>query len=83
MELMDTLFALCDGKRKHELTVTTHSPYILNEMCKQYRKGMNIYFTHVDENDSTRYTLKKLSEEEVNEVYTSGTDLFFNSAAFV
>ena len=72
-----------DYKREHTLLVSTHSPYILNEMCKLYHKGMDFYFTHVDENDSTHYTLKKLSEEEVNEVYTSGTDLFYNSAAFV
>ena len=83
-QLVDWLYEkVFDSKRENTLLVSTHRPYILNEMCKQYRKGMNIYFTHVDENDSTRYTLKKLSEEEVNEVYTSGTDLFFNSAAFV
>lgn len=72
-----------DPKRENTLLVSTHSPYILNEMCKLYRSGMNLYFTHTDENDPTRYTLNKLTNEEVNEVYTSGTDLFFNSAAFV
>ncbi|MBR3724441.1 MAG: AAA family ATPase [Bacteroidales bacterium] len=72
-----------DSKRENTLLVSTHSPYILNEMCKQYRKGMNMYFTYRDKDNSTRYSLKKLTEEEVNEIYTSGTDLFFNSAAFV
>lgn len=72
-----------DTKRKNTLLVSTHSPYILNEMCKQYREGMDFYFTYRDPMDSCRYTLKKLSKEEINEIYTSGTDLFFNSAAFV
>ena len=72
-----------DSKREHTLLVSTHSPYILNEICKHYRKGMNIYFTHIDEIVPSQYTLKKLTDEEVNEIYTSGTDLFFNSAAFV
>lgn len=72
-----------DYKREHTLLVSTHSPYILNEMCKLYRNGMNFYFTHIDENAPTKYTFKKLTDEEVNEIYTSGTDLFFNSAAFV
>lgn len=72
-----------DSKRENTLLVSTHSPYILNEMCKHYRKGMNLYFTHLEANNPTRYTLKKLTEEEVNEVYVTGVDLFFNSAAYI
>lgn len=72
-----------ENDSRNILFISTHSPYILNEMCKQYRSGMNFYFTYVDKDDSTLYSLRKLSSEEVNEVYTSGTDLFFNSAAFV
>ena len=47
------------------------------------RKGMSFYFTYRDNDYPTSYSLKKLTEEEVNDIYTSGTDLFFNSAAFV
>ena len=72
-----------DSKRQNTLLISTHSPYILNEMCKINRKGMGFYFTHHDEFNPALYSLKKLTEEEVNEIYTSGTDLFFNSAAFV
>lgn len=44
MDLMDTLFALCNGKRKHEFTITTHSPYILNQL--------NLLFRRFDEKDN-------------------------------
>ena len=72
-----------NSDKKHTLLLSTHSPYILNEMCKLYRKGMNLYFTHCDDNNPAQYTLRKLTDKEANEVYTSGTDLFFNSDAFV
>jgi predicted ATPase len=38
MELMDTLFSYCNGERKHELTVTTHSPYILNQLNLLFKR---------------------------------------------
>lgn len=78
--LVDMVF---DSDNKNTLLVSTHSPYILNEMCKLYREGMNLYFTHKDETDPALYSLRKLTDKEVNEAYTSGTDLFFNSEAFV
>ena len=43
MELMDSLFSYCSGDRMHELTVTTHSPYILNQL--------NLLFKRFDEKD--------------------------------
>lgn len=72
-----------DSKHKNTLLISTHSPYVLNEMCKQYRSGMNFYFTYPDESELSHYKLKKLSTDDVNEVYVNGVDLFFNSAAYV
>ena len=43
LDLMNTLFALCNGERGHELTVTTHSPYILNQL--------NLLFKSYDKKD--------------------------------
>lgn len=43
MELMDSLISYCNGERKHELTVTTHSPYIVNQL--------NLLFKRFDEKD--------------------------------
>lgn len=83
-QLVDWLHKVVfDSKHENSLLVSTHSPYIFNEMCKMNRKGMSFYFTYRDNDYPTSYSLKKLTEEEVNDIYTSGTDLFFNSAAFV
>lgn len=32
MDLLDLVFDLCNGERKHHCTITTHSPYILNKL---------------------------------------------------
>ena len=43
LDLLDMLFTLCNGERHHELTITTHSPYILNQL--------NLLFKRFDEMD--------------------------------
>lgn len=43
LDLLDMLFTLCKDERQHELTVTTHSPYILNQL--------NLLFKRFDEKD--------------------------------
>ena len=43
LDLIDALFALSNGERRHELTITTHSPYILNQL--------NLLFKRHDEKD--------------------------------
>ena len=69
MELMDTLFALCDGERKHELTVTTHSPYILNQL--------NLLFRRFDEKDNVQVGVdyNDVSVYAVNEGHISNIKL--------
>jgi len=32
MDLLDLVVELCNGERKHHCTITTHSPYILNQL---------------------------------------------------
>ena len=44
MDLLDMLVFLCDGEKKHECTITTHSPYILNQLnllFKRYDVGVS------------------------------------------
>ncbi len=42
MDLLNVLIGLCQGERKHDVTITTHSPYILNQLnllVKRYDVG--------------------------------------------
>lgn len=45
LDLVDMFFTLCNGERRHEFTVTTHSPYILNQL--------NLLFKRFDVNDTS------------------------------
>lgn len=37
-DLLDELISLCNGERKHSLTITTHSPYILNKLNLLFKR---------------------------------------------
>ena len=63
--------------------ISTHSQYILNALCKLRRNDMSFYVTYPAEEASDMFKVKQLSVEEIDEIYNSGTDLFFNYAAFV
>ncbi len=83
-QLIDWLYDMAyDSKHSNTLMISTHSPYILNALCKLRRKDMSFYVTHPDEEASDMFKVKQLSVEEIDEIYNSGTDLFFNYAAFV
>ena len=83
-QLIDWLYDMAyDSKHSNTLMMSTHSPYIFNALCKLRRKDMSFYVTHPDEETSDKFNVKQLSVEEIDEIYNSGTDLFFNYAAFV
>ena len=69
MELMDTLFSYCNGERKHELTVTTHSPYILNQL--------NLLFKRFDvkDKDNVGVDFDEVSVYAINEGRVSNLKL--------
>ncbi|MDE6804558.1 MAG: ATP-binding protein [Muribaculaceae bacterium] len=71
---------LVDSIKEHEdsLFVATHSPYILNQFIKADPRGLAIFFTHYAEDDSRLYTVRRLSESEIREIYDNGVDMFFN-----
>ena len=60
------------------LFIATHSPYILNELIKQTSDELRVFFTHRTDNETPSYTVRQLSNEEVEEMYGNGVDIFFN-----
>lgn len=76
---------LVDSIKEHEdsLFVATHSPYILNQFIKADPRGLAIFFTHYAEDDSRLYTVRRLSESEIREIYDNGVDMFFNFEAYI
>ena len=64
----------------NQFFITTHSPYVLNEFLENKKDELGIYLVDFKEGETT---VKGLTEDEVNKVYQSGVDLFFNSAIFL
>ena len=64
----------------NQFFITTHSPYVLNEFLENQKDELGIYLIDFKDGETT---VKGLTEDETNEVYQSGVDLFFNSAIFL
>ena len=64
----------------NQFFITTHSPYVLNEFLENRKDELGIYLIDFKDGETT---VKGLTEDETNEVYQSGVDLFFNSAIFL
>ena len=64
----------------NQFFITTHSPYVLNEFLENQKDELGIYLIDFKDGETI---VKGLTEDEVNEVYQSGVDLFFNSAIFL
>jgi hypothetical protein len=68
--------------KTNQFFIVTHSPLVIIDFLEyeHIRKETSIYlfdFKH----DQT--TVKRLSDEEIDEVYEYGTDLFFNIEKFL
>jgi len=70
-----------DPFRKNVMFIATHSPYIVNCFLERDQKDFNLLIT-VPAGDG-RSIVKNIGEEEIQKMYDSGADVFFNFEAFV
>jgi AAA15 family ATPase/GTPase len=68
--------------KTNQFFIVTHSPFIVNDFLEyaDVRKEVSIYLFDF-KNDQT--TAKRLTDEEMDEVYNYGIDLFFNIESFL
>ena len=64
----------------NQFFITTRSPYVLNEFLENKRKDLAIYLVDFKDGETS---VRGLTEEEIEEVYQFGVDLFFNSEIFL
>ena len=64
----------------NQFFITTHSPYVLNEFLENKRKDLAIYLVDFESGETS---VKGLTEEEIEQVYQFGVDLFFNAEIFL
>lgn len=84
-QFTDWLIELSKRRKKTvSLFVTTHSPYILTHLLQQKIPGFRLFFTY-QSNEATgcNYTVHQATEEELQEIYDNGLDMFFNYEAFI
>ena len=69
-------------KRNHFLFVTTHSPYVLSYFLQENIAGFKLMLTYPSEDDSGLFSVKSANENEIQQIYDTGSDAFFNFEAF-
>ncbi len=67
--------------RKNVMFLATHSPYIVNCFLEREKKDFNLLIT-APQSDGTSI-VKSVPEEDIQRIYDSGVDVFFNYEAFV
>lgn len=65
--------------RDNQYFIATHSPYVVNEFLQE-KSDIAIYIVDAV---NGRTTVKRLTDEELSEVYEYGIDLFFNTESFL
>lgn len=65
---------------ENQYFITTHSPYVVNDFLEYTRTDVAIHL--VDFRDGETF-VKTLSQDEIQEVYNYGVDLFFNAESFL
>ncbi|KAA6348911.1 DNA replication and repair protein RecF [termite gut metagenome] len=66
--------------KNNQFFITTHSPYVVSELLESAEKELAIYL--VDYKDG-QTVVKRLDDEELQEIYEYGVDLFFNTETFL
>ena len=57
----------------NQFFITTHSPYIINALLEQLNDEVAIYFVDMKSGNTT---VQRATEDEMQEMYESGVDLF-------
>ena len=63
----------------NQFFIATHSPYVLNDFLEYERNDVAIFIANFKNGETV---IKRLTDEEVNDVYQYGIDLFFNHELF-
>ncbi len=63
----------------NQFFIATHSPYVLNDFLEYERNDVAIFIANFKNGETV---IRRLTDEEVNDVYQYGIDLFFNHELF-
>jgi len=64
----------------NQFFITTHSPYIVNDFLENSRRELSIFSTDFQNGETV---IRKLTNDEVEDVYQYGVDLFTNNETYL
>lgn len=67
-------------KRSNQYFVATHSPFVLNDLLENAREELAVYMVSWKDKQTA---VRKLTDEELYNVYQRGVDIFTNSESFI
>jgi AAA15 family ATPase/GTPase len=67
-------------KRDNQYFIATHSPFILNDLLENGRDELAVFVVHYEDHETR---VRKLSSDELHDIYQNGVDLFTNNESFV
>ncbi len=66
--------------RGNQYFIATHSPFVLNDFMEEAKEELSIFLVSMKNGETN---IKRLSDEELIEVYQYGVDLFFNLESYL
>lgn len=66
--------------KENQYFITTHSPYVMNSLLESAGDELAVFVVDM-ENNST--TIKRLTDDQLQEAYDNGMDMFYNIEAFL
>lgn len=67
-------------KKDNQFFIATHSPFIFNDLLENSRDELAVFVVYYEDHETK---VRKLSSDELHEVYQNGVDLFTNNESFV
>ena len=69
-----------DKGRNNQYFISTHSPFVIGDFLEDARGELSVYLVGLKNGETV---IKGLSDEELEEVYGYGVDLFFNIESYL
>lgn len=77
--LVDWLLEMSQGENGSNLFIATHSPYIMTAFLERDLKDFKLF---IESSNGGKSVVKTASEEDVQEIYDDGIDVFYNIESY-
>jgi AAA15 family ATPase/GTPase len=71
---------ISEKENGNQYFINTHSPFVMNDLLEDAREELSVYLVGYKNGETT---IKRLSDEELHEVYQYGVDLFYNIESYL